>query len=83
MPEINFAIVIVIDANNATRFAFFLFIDKQLSLLDTPIGRVHFPRSMSGLVGAPEREEGPGRKDLAVYLRSSAEFEAMHQLFVR
>ncbi|KAG9326764.1 hypothetical protein KVV02_008654 [Mortierella alpina] len=56
---------------------------KKLSLLDAPIGRVHFPRSMSGLVGAPEREERPGRKDLAVYLRSSAEFEAMHQLFVR
>ncbi|KAF9571027.1 hypothetical protein EC968_001114 [Mortierella alpina] len=56
---------------------------KKLSLLDAPIGRVHFPRSMSGLVGAPEREQRPGRKDLAVYLRSSAEFEAMHQLFVR
>ncbi|KAK3829868.1 MAG: dynein associated protein-domain-containing protein [Linnemannia elongata] len=56
---------------------------KKLSLVETPIGRVHFPKSMSGLVGAPESQQSPARKDLAVYLRSSAEFEAMHQLFVR
>ncbi|KAF9933288.1 hypothetical protein FBU30_005872 [Linnemannia zychae] len=56
---------------------------KKLSLVETPIGRVHFPKSMSRLVGAPENQQSPARKDLAVYLRSSAEFEAMHQLFVR
>ncbi|KAF9135819.1 hypothetical protein BGW39_011408 [Mortierella sp. 14UC] len=56
---------------------------KKLSLVETPIGRVHFPRGMSALVGAPESQHSPARKDLAVYLRSSAEFEAMHQLFVR
>ncbi|KAI7830263.1 hypothetical protein BC939DRAFT_440037 [Gamsiella multidivaricata] len=51
--------------------------------MDAPIGRVHLPRGMSGLVGAPEGQQAPARKDLAVFLRSSAEFEAMHQLFVR
>lgn len=56
---------------------------KKLSLVETPIGRVHFPKGMSGLVGTPESQQSPARKDLAVYLRSSAEFEAMHQLFVR
>ncbi|KAF9089316.1 hypothetical protein BGX23_006769 [Mortierella sp. AD031] len=56
---------------------------KKLSMVETPIGRVHFPRGMSGLVGAPEGQQSVARKDLAVYLRSSAEFEAMHQLFVR
>ncbi|KAG0017829.1 hypothetical protein BGZ81_010518 [Podila clonocystis] len=56
---------------------------KKLTLAEVPIGRVHFPKSMSALVGAPEGVQGPTRKDLAVYLRSSAEFEAMHQLFVR
>ncbi|KAF8982492.1 hypothetical protein BGZ46_001161 [Entomortierella lignicola] len=56
---------------------------KKLSLADAPIGRVHLPRGVSGLVGAPEGQQGPARKDLAVFLRSSAEFEAMHQLFVR
>ncbi|KAF9169409.1 hypothetical protein BGX21_007549 [Mortierella sp. AD011] len=56
---------------------------KKLSLMDAPIGRVHLPRGLSGLVGSPESQQGPARKDLAVFLRSSAEFEAMHQLFVR
>ncbi|KAG0275319.1 hypothetical protein BGZ95_008925 [Linnemannia exigua] len=56
---------------------------KKLSLVETPIGRVHFPRGMSGLVGAPNSQQSLARKDLSVYLRSSAEFEAMHQLFVR
>ncbi|KAF9216830.1 hypothetical protein BGZ59_007829 [Podila verticillata] len=56
---------------------------KKLTLAEVPIGRVHFPKSMSALVGVPEGAQGPARKDLAVYLRSSAEFEAMHQLFVR
>ncbi|KAG0363915.1 hypothetical protein BG005_003735 [Podila minutissima] len=56
---------------------------KKLTLAEVPIGRVHFPKSMSALVGAPEGAQGPARKDLAVYLRSNAEFEAMHQLFVR
>ncbi|KAG0253457.1 hypothetical protein BG011_006358 [Mortierella polycephala] len=56
---------------------------KKLTLTDTPIGRVHFPKGMSGLVGVPGSQEAPVRSDLAVFLRSSAEFEAMHQLFVR
>ncbi|KAG0319602.1 hypothetical protein BG000_003828 [Podila horticola] len=56
---------------------------KKLTLAEVPIGRVHFPKSMSALVGSPEGAQGPARKDLAVYLRNSAEFEAMHQLFVR
>ncbi|KAF9353188.1 hypothetical protein BGX26_009024 [Mortierella sp. AD094] len=56
---------------------------KKLSLMDAPIGRVHLPRGVSGLIGSPEGQQGPARKDLAVFLRSSAEFEAMHQLFVR
>ncbi|KAF9110823.1 hypothetical protein BGX27_005836 [Mortierella sp. AM989] len=56
---------------------------KKLSLMDAPIGRVHLPRDVSGLVGSPESQQGPARKDLAVFLRSSEEFEAMHQLFVR
>ncbi|GJJ70132.1 dynactin 1 [Entomortierella parvispora] len=59
---------------------------KKLSLLETPIARVRFPGGMSGLVGSPDSQQhqaATARKDLAVYLRSSAEFEAMHQLFVR
>ncbi|KAF9180030.1 hypothetical protein BGZ51_006508 [Haplosporangium sp. Z 767] len=56
---------------------------KKLTLTDTPIGRVHFPKGMSGLVGVPNSQEAPTRSDLAVFLRSSAEFETMHQLFVR
>ncbi|KAI8597495.1 hypothetical protein EDD21DRAFT_215136 [Dissophora ornata] len=56
---------------------------KKLSLMDAPIGRVHLPRGVSSLVGTPESQQVPARKDLAVFLRSSAEFEAMHQLFVR
>ncbi|KAF9570127.1 hypothetical protein BGW38_008778 [Lunasporangiospora selenospora] len=58
---------------------------NKLSMVETArIGRVHIPRgvALSGLVGAPEGAPVV-RKDLAVYLRSSSEFEAMHQLFVR
>ncbi|KAK3818789.1 MAG: hypothetical protein J3Q66DRAFT_177906 [Benniella sp.] len=54
---------------------------KKLSLTDAPIARVRLPVGMSGLVGASHSEKT--KKDLAVFLRSSAEFEAMHQLFVR
>ncbi|KAF9407583.1 hypothetical protein BGZ94_002642, partial [Podila epigama] len=56
---------------------------KKLSLVESPIGRVHIPKSMSSLVGVPEGVQGPARKDLAVYLRSRSEFEAMHLMFVR
>ncbi|KAG0047137.1 hypothetical protein BGZ83_007752 [Gryganskiella cystojenkinii] len=55
---------------------------KKLSLLDTPVARVRIPGGMSALVGSPDKQT-PARKDLAVFLRSAAEFEAMHQLFVR
>ncbi|ORZ05753.1 dynein associated protein-domain-containing protein [Lobosporangium transversale] len=56
---------------------------KKLSLADAPIARVRLPLSVSGLVGAPENTQTGTRSDLAVFLRSSSEFEAMHQLFVR
>ncbi|KAF9434926.1 hypothetical protein BGZ76_007186 [Entomortierella beljakovae] len=56
---------------------------KKLSLVDAPIGRVHLPLGMSTLVGTPARQQESARKDLAVFLKSAAEFEAMHQFFVR
>ncbi|KAI1316326.1 hypothetical protein EDD11_010105 [Mortierella claussenii] len=56
---------------------------KKLTLTDAPIGRVRMPLGVSGLVGTPEASQARTRSDLAVFLRSSAEFEAMHQLFVR
>ncbi|KAF9973743.1 hypothetical protein BGZ65_009101, partial [Modicella reniformis] len=56
---------------------------KKLSLVDVPIARVHLPVGMSDLVGTPDSQQALTKKDLSVFLRSSAEFEAMHQMFVR